>query len=170
MRMMGCRADKQCLPSHPPRSAAKKREENIKAKESERAAKAQEQAGKPKAKSSKYSKGDVLNLHKVFREYDKDNSGEITLQEFTQGLRDKKAAKAPRPGEKSTLEERKANEGISIFDLSEGVFHEMDTDNNGNVRVSIQRHLVHLQRTVLRELTIAISSFAHDFLATTGYV
>lgn len=45
----------------------------------------------------------------------------------------KKAASAPRPGEKSTLAQRKAQEGVSILDLSEGIFTEMDVDGDGEV-------------------------------------
>lgn len=48
-------------------------------------------------------------------------------------MRQKKAANAPRPGERSTLAQRQAQEGTSILDLSEGVFHEMDTDGDGDV-------------------------------------
>jgi len=113
--------------------AAAKREENIKKKEEERAEKAAADAGKPKKASSKYSKADVLQLHSVFKDYDKDNSGKISLEEFTALLKKKKEESKPKPGQKSTLDERKASEGVSILDLSEGAFHEMDTDGDGGV-------------------------------------
>ena len=76
---------------------------------------------------------DVKDLKKVFDEYDKDGSGNISLSEFTQSLKEKKAKSQPSAGVKSTLAQRKAAEGISIFDLSEGVFHEMDEDGSGDV-------------------------------------
>ena len=47
-----------------------KRQENIRAKEENRRAKEEANAGKPKAGGSKYSKKDVLELKKVFDEYD----------------------------------------------------------------------------------------------------
>jgi len=109
-----------------------KRAENIKAKEEARK-KAAAAAPPPNAKSSKYSKKDVLELKSVFDQYDKDGDGKIELSEFTKALKDKKAANAPRPGQKSTLAERRSAEGISIADLSEQTFHEMDTDGNGEV-------------------------------------
>lgn len=55
------------------------------------------------------------------------------MDEFSASLKAKKAAAAPRPGEKSTLAQRKAQEGISIIDLSEGIFTEMDVDGDGEV-------------------------------------
>jgi len=100
----------------------KKREENI----------AKKQGGKAK-NSSKYSKKDVFELKAVFDEYDKDRSGRISVDEFASFLKAKKAASAPRPGEKSTLAQRKAQEGVSILDLSEGIFTEMDVDGDGEV-------------------------------------
>jgi len=103
-----------------------KREANIKEREAK-------QKGKPKTGSSKYSKKDVTELNKIFKEYDKDNSGKISLEEFSAALKKKKDDSAPRPGEKSTLAQRKATEGISILDLSEQVFHEMDSDGDGDV-------------------------------------
>jgi len=106
-----------------------KRAENIKAKEEGR----KKAAPPSNVKSSKYSKKDVLELKSVFDEYDKDGDGKIELSEFTKALKDKKAANAPRPGQKSTLAERRSAEGISIADLSEQTFHEMDTDGNGEV-------------------------------------
>lgn len=75
--------------------------------------------------SSKYSKKDVFELKAVFDEYDKDRSGRISVDEFSSSLKAKKAASAPRPGEKSTLAQRKAQEGVSIIDLSEGIFTEV---------------------------------------------
>ena len=75
----------------------------------------------------------MLQLHSVFKDYDKDGSGKISLEEFTAHLKKKKEESKPKPGQKSTLEERKASEGISILDLSEGAFHEMDTDGDGSV-------------------------------------
>jgi len=113
--------------------AAAKREENIRAKEESRRAKDEANAGKPKAGSSKYSKKDVLELKKVFDEYDTDKDGHMKLSEFTDELKKKKQRAAPKPGEKSTLQERNASLGISLVDLSEGVFHEMDKDGDGEV-------------------------------------
>lgn len=108
----------------------KKREANIASKDKSRAVKnAQKKGG-----SSKYSKKDVYELQAVFNEYDKDGSGKVTMTEFGDALKNKKNKNAPRPGEKSTLAQRQANEGISILDLSESVFHEMDTDGDGEVR------------------------------------
>jgi len=108
---------------------AKKREENIANKEKGR----QVKAAQKKGGASKYSKKDVFELHAVFREYDADGSGKVSLEEFSKSLKNKKAANAPRPGEKSTLEQRRAQEGLSILDLSESVFHEMDVDGDGDV-------------------------------------
>ena len=70
---------------------------------------------------------------KVFDEYDKDKSGKVSLDEFTKKLHERKQKAAVRPGEKSSLEQRKAQEGISISDLSEGAFREMDKDGDGEV-------------------------------------
>jgi len=83
--------------------------------------------------ASKYSKKDVLELKKVFDEYDKDGSGRISLAEFTASLKLKREMAAPKPGEKSSLDQRNAAKGISLVDLSEGVFHEMDEDGDGEV-------------------------------------
>jgi len=110
-----------------------KRQENIRAKEENRRAKEEANAGKPKAGGSKYSKKDVLELKKVFDEYDTDKDGHMKLSEFTDELKKKKQRAAPKPGEKSTLQERNASLGTSIVDLSEGVFHEMDKDGDGEV-------------------------------------
>ena len=114
--------------------AEAKRAANIQAKEEARSGKgAGKGAGKGQQGSSKYSKKDVLELKKVFDEYDNDGSGSITLSEFTKTLRDKKKSSAPKPGQKSTLADRQAAAGISLADLGEGVFHEMDADGNGDV-------------------------------------
>jgi len=113
--------------------AAAKREANIAQREEQRSAQAAADAKKPKAASSKYSQREIKDLKKVFDEYDKDRSGKISLAEFTDSLKKKKADSAPRAGQKSTLAQRKAQEGISIFDLSEGVFHELDIDGDGEV-------------------------------------
>jgi len=121
------KADKQA-------EAEAKRAANIQAKEEARSGKgAGKGAGKGQQGSSKYSKKDVLELKKVFDEYDNDGSGSITLSEFTKTLRDKKKSSAPKPGQKSTLADRQAAAGISLADLGEGVFHEMDADGNGDV-------------------------------------
>jgi len=105
-----------------------KRAANIATKEGNRAP-----TGKAKAGKSKYSKKDVERLKKVFDDYDKDGSGKVSLEEFASQARKKKDDAAPRPGEKSTLQQRKAQEGVSIVDLSESVFHEMDADGSGEV-------------------------------------
>ena len=47
---------------------------------------------------------------KVFDEYDKDKSGKVSLDEFTKKLHERKQKAAVRPGEKSSLEQRKAQE------------------------------------------------------------
>ena len=109
-------------------NADKKREANVKAREEGRGGKGGKEGG-----SSKYSKKDVIELKKVFDEYDKDGSGAITLSEFTKTLKEKKDKKNPKAGEKSTLADRQAAQGISLADLGEGVFHEMDADGNGDV-------------------------------------
>ena len=57
----------------------------------------------------------------------------MTLDEFGQAIKSHQQKNAPRPGEKSTLEQRQAQKGLSILDLSESVFHEMDTDGDGDV-------------------------------------
>jgi len=98
-----------------------KREANIKDRESKR----------NQNQKSKYSKSDVMLLKNIFDEYDKDNSGHISVEEFQNALRNKK--RGPRPGEKSTLAERQAAQGISILDISESVFTEMDKDGDGQV-------------------------------------
>ena len=113
---------------------AKKKEEVAKKREANVAAKEKERGGKGGAKkTSKYSKKDVFELKAVFDEYDVDRSGKVTLDEFTAALKKKKEASKPRPGEKSTLAQRQSQEGVSILDLSEGIFHEMDTDGDGDV-------------------------------------
>ena len=48
-------------------------------------------------------------------------------------MKKKKADAAPRAGEKSTLAQRKAAEGIGIADLGESVFSEMDANGDGHV-------------------------------------
>lgn len=112
----------------------KSREERV--ADSKKQAQADRERAREAAKnkgSSKYSKKDVYELKAVFDEYDKDRSGKVTLEEFMANLKKKKEEKAPRPGEKSTLAQRQANEGISILDLAEGTFHEMDKDGDGEV-------------------------------------
>ena len=101
-----------------------KRAANIKDKEQSRNAKGQK---------SKYAKKEILELKLVFDEYDKDRSGKVSLEEFTKRLKDKKSSAGPRPGEKSTLQERNATKGIGLEDLSEGAFREMDRDGDGEV-------------------------------------
>jgi len=113
------------------KTAEQKKKDEIQAKREKNVA--EKEAKSKKGASSKYSKKDVMELKKVFDEYDKDRSGKITLAEFAAALKLKKAQSAPRPGEKSTLAQRKANEGIGILDLSESVFHEMDSDGDGEV-------------------------------------
>lgn len=113
---------------------AAKREAKIAEKEEERKRRAEDNAGKKKdAGQSKYSKKDVMELKKVFDEYDKDRSGKVSLDEFTKKLHERKQKAMVRPGEASSLEQRKAQEGISISDLSEGAFREMDKDGDGEV-------------------------------------
>lgn len=112
---------------------AAKREAAIAAKEEARKAKADDVKGKKKEQGSKYSKKDVFELKKVFDEYDRDRSGKVSLDEFTKKLADRKNKAMVRPGEKSSLEQRKAQEGVSISDLSEGAFREMDKDGDGEV-------------------------------------
>jgi Ca2+-binding EF-hand superfamily protein len=73
------------------------------------------------------------STQKVFDEYDKDRSGKVSLDEFTKKLHERKQKAMVRPGEASSLEQRKAQEGISISDLSEGAFREMDKDGDGEV-------------------------------------
>ena len=49
---------------------ARKRADNIRTKEMERSEKAKAKAGQPRPEASKYSKKDVLDLKRVFDEYD----------------------------------------------------------------------------------------------------
>lgn len=129
---------------------AAKRADNIAKREASRSS-----AAPVKKQGSKYSKTDVQNLKKVFDSYDKDGSGKISLQEFKDELAVNKKKHAcsgfnpfwhrlteraanpvvrsifarrrgPQAGTKSTLAERKADEGTSILELSEGVFDVMD--------------------------------------------
>jgi len=112
-----------------------KRNANINGKADARASKNDDRAKAKAAREakSKYSKKDVFELKKVFDQYDKDGSGKVTLDEFGQAIKSHQQKNAPRPGEKSTLEQRQAQKGLSILDLSESVFHEMDTDGDGDV-------------------------------------
>ena len=77
--------------------------------------------------------GDVEMLKKSFDEYDKDKSGSISLAEFKLELQNKKNASAGRPGMQTTLAQRQAAAGVSLLDLSDGVFSEMDTNADGDV-------------------------------------
>lgn len=108
-----------------------KRNKNIADKEKGRTDKAAAESSRKN--QSKYSRKDVWELKKVFDQYDKDKSGKISHYEWSQALQKHKADQAPKPGEKSTLEQRNTSKGLSIFDLGEGVFHEMDTDGDGDV-------------------------------------
>ena len=112
----------------------KKRGANVKGKEAARKGAAEDAKDAKAGGSSKYSKRDVFQLKAVFDEYDNDKSGSIALQEFMFVLKKKKTQ--PRPGEKSDLATRQAAQGVSILDLSENVFHEMDTDGDGEVTFS----------------------------------
>jgi len=94
---------------------------------------ARTKARKAKEASSKYSKKDVLDLKKVFDDYDADRSGKVSLDEWTRGLENKKKKNAIPAGQRSTLEQRKAQEGTSILDISESVFHEVDKDGDGDI-------------------------------------
>ena len=60
----------------------------------------------------RYSKKDVVELKSVFDGYDEDRSGKISLKEFSASLNKNK--KKVGVGVKSTREERKAAEGISL--------------------------------------------------------
>ena len=75
----------------------------------------------------------LCDSQKVFDEFDRDKSGKVSLDEFSKKLKDRKAKDAPRPGEKSTLEQRKASEGLGLTDFSESAFHELDRDGSGEV-------------------------------------
>lgn len=103
----------------------------MKGKEAARRGAAEDVKDAKKGGSSKYPKKDVYQLKAVFDEYDSDRNGTVELAEFMAVLKKKKSA--PRPGEKSTLAARQAAQGVSILDLSENVFHEMDTDGDGCV-------------------------------------
>ena len=87
-----------------------------------RAAKAAEEAAKPKAAKSKYAKSDVVLLKKIFDEYDKDGGGSIKLDELRAAMAEQKAQKSRVDGSKKTLAERQAEAGTSIADLVEPVF------------------------------------------------
>lgn len=108
-----------------------KRNQNIKEKEEARKVREKEAASKPKEVKSKYSKKDVSDLYKVFREYDRDGNGTVDLTEFGEALKKKSAG--PGAGVKSTLAQRKAAEGPSIYDQAENIFGVMDNDNSGTV-------------------------------------
>ena len=71
-------------------TADKLREARIAEKEKLRAEKVQEEAGKPKQQSSKVSKKEILELKKVFDDYDKDESGAISQQEWIQVMKERK--------------------------------------------------------------------------------
>jgi len=90
-------------------------------------------ATRNKNPTSKYSKKDVMDLKAVFDEYDKDGSGTIVYEEMHGQLKKKADAAAPKPGEKSSLQQRKANVGVSLLDVSQGVFEQMDKDKSGDV-------------------------------------
>ena len=109
----------------------RKREAKIAEKEAERARKATEGGGKKGGRGVKYSKRDVLELKNVFDTYDESRDGKVSLKEFTAALHKNK--KQVGVGVKSTREERRAAEGISLADLGESVFHEMDIDGSGEV-------------------------------------
>lgn len=160
--------------------ANKKRAANIAAKEEMRKSQDAAAASKPKQQSSKYSKTDVLNLKKAFDECtclmdrtglfvvrasrtlsacfvrladDMDGSGEMDLTEWKNRLKAEKEAKKPRPGQASTLQERQAAKGISLADLPESVFDQMDKDKDGRVCRLCTSHVTnhsHVQIAVAR--------------------
>lgn len=105
------------------------------------------------------SKKEILDLKKVFDDYDKDESGAISQQEWVQVMKERKQKAAPRPGQKSTLEERQQNEGISLMDVAGSAFGEMDVDGDGNVIFPSPPHA-----SCAHALTCAIK--AHPCLST----
>ena len=62
----------------------------------------------------------------MFDGYDESGDGKISLSEFSASLQKNKAQ--VRAGVPTTLAERQAAQGISIADVGESVFHEMDRD------------------------------------------
>ena len=122
-------------------AAEQKKKEEL--REKREAAIAEREARRGGGKKTKYSKGEVMRLKQVFDEYDKDGSGKISMQEFRESLRTKHQQAGPQVGKKSSLHERQAVKGISIADLSEGVFHEMDRDGSGDVTFEELVHLMY---------------------------
>ncbi|KAL3895419.1 MAG: hypothetical protein SGPRY_013519, partial [Prymnesium sp.] len=124
----------------------KKRAAKIAEIEAERAKKAAENDKKKKEPGGvKYSKRDVMELKEVFDSYDESRDGRVSLREFTASLAKNK--KQVSTHQKTTREERRAAEGISLAGggqdlialtrvalyVGESIFHELDVDGSGEV-------------------------------------
>ncbi|KAL1515888.1 hypothetical protein AB1Y20_002503 [Prymnesium parvum] len=107
----------------------KKRAARIAEIEAERAKKAQSES-KTKTSGVKYPKKDVLELKAVFDSYDDSKDGKISLREFTASM-----AKNKKPSSTSSRD-GKRDEGISLADMGESLFREMDVDGSGEVTFS----------------------------------
>jgi len=90
-------------------------------------------SAKKTTSSSTVHEKEVKDLKAIFDGYDTSGDGKVSLGEFTAGLKKQRELNAPKPGQKSTLEQRQATKGISIVDLGDQVFNEMDTDGDGEV-------------------------------------
>ena len=109
----------------------KKRDANIKAREEQRRKDSIANEKKGKASSnqgSKYSKHDVLLLKKIFDDYDLDGNGSISIKELREALKGERR-KQPAGGAK-----RKGS--ITLADLAEPLFYELDNNGDGSINFS----------------------------------
>jgi len=102
--------------------------------------------------ATKYPRREIIDLKKVFDEYDVDRSGTLSKQELKRALNHQKQQAQRYDGRRKSLEERqtaagvvtgKGRAGIYISDFAESLFRVMDADKNGKVDFAELVRLMH---------------------------
>ena len=89
---------------------------------------------KPKLSSAKYSKKEVLILFDLFKEYDEDGSGNLSISEFKQHFKKRNDESARYDGKsKNFAQRRAARAGLNLATMVEPMFLAVDKDQSGTI-------------------------------------
>lgn len=89
---------------------------------------------KPKLSSAKYSKKEILILFDLFREYDEDGGGFITIAEFKAHFKKRNEDQARYDGKsKNFAQRRAARAGLDLATMVEPMFMALDLDHSGKI-------------------------------------